>query len=179
MKFIYPVALLLLLSACAQPLPVGNMLPMTQVYSQIPANPALERKISVGDVVIDEATASQIAPVTPEIYREALQNALLTANFATRASDSPKYILDARLLELDVPMFGFSMDASAKAQYQLKRADNNAVLVNETITLPYHAEFSESFNANERARIATAKAIRENITHLIRVLATKTPSDLK
>ncbi len=179
MKFLAALVIVLLTSACAPPLPAGDMMPMSQVYSQTPVNSILERKIALGQVSVDESTSSQTAPVSKEVYREALQNTLLTANYATRGDDKPLYTLDARLLELDVPMFGFSMDASAKAEYKLKRTDSNAVVFSKVINLPYHAPFSEAFNGNERARIATAKAIRENITHLIKVLSNIESKDLK
>jgi hypothetical protein len=52
------------------------------------------------------------------------------------------------------------------------------MVLDETITLPYTAEFGESLDGNIRARLATAKAIRENITHMIRVLAAKPPAEL-
>jgi hypothetical protein len=171
--------LLLLIAACAPPLPAGDMMPMTHVYDQIPANPALTRRVKLGTVTVAKGVGGGTAPVEPTIYREAIQNALLTSNFAVRAGDSEHYVLDSQLLELDVPMFGFSMSASAKARYRLKSAESGSVLFDQTLNLPYTAEFSEALDGGQRARLASAKAIRENITHLIRVLAALDPAQLQ
>ena len=178
MKILATSALLLLLAACAPSLPAGEMMPMTQVYDQIPANKELERKVKIGSVTVFENAGGMTAPVQPEIYKEAIQNALLTSNMAVRAGDDPSYTLDARLTDLDVPMFGFSMTATATANYKLTLVSSGAVVADETVKLPYTATFGESFDGNQRARLATARAIRENITHMIRVLSAKSASEL-
>jgi hypothetical protein len=179
MKILVVLSILLSLSACTPALEARSMVPMTEVYSQIPANKELERKIKLEQVSVYENAGAGIAPVTAQAYREALQNALLTANFLIRADDQERYTLDARLVALDVPTFGFTMTASATAVYTLKVADSGETILQETVSLPYKAEFGEAFNGAERARIAVAKAVRENITHMLRILAAKTNTELK
>ncbi len=154
------------------------MLPMTQIYGQITPSKELDKAIKLGNVMVIENAGGQSAPVKTEAYKEALQNALFLSNMGARAGDKEKYLLDANLLDLDVPFFGFDMTATAKAHYQLRRIDNGLVVVDANITLPYTAAFGESLDGNQRVRIATAKAIRENITQIIRVLASKTKEEL-
>lgn len=180
MRKVIPIVLLALgVSACTPPLEAGNMTPMTQVYSQIPANPELEHKVKLGQVTVYDQAGAGIAPVTPDIFREALQSALLTSNFGVRGGAEEKYVLDAHLLALDVPMFGFDMTAAATARYVLRTADGSETVIDKTLSLPYTAEFAEAFDGSQRVRIAVAKAIRENITHMIRLLADQTKETLK
>ena len=175
MKNFFPLfALVLMTAACeGPPLPSHEMSPMLGIYSQLPVNPDFEQNIKLGNVQISKNAEHKGAPVKVAQYTEALQQALLGANFAARAQMSPQYILDAMLLELDIPSFTFSMDVTAKARYQLRRADTNQVVLDEVITLSSHVPYSLFTDANFRMRSAATKAIQENITHLIRLLASK------
>ena len=170
---------LFILTGCVPPLPPGDMMPMTSVYTDIPANAALDRSVRLGTVTVpQEAENSSIAPLKAEVFREAIQNALLTSNMSVRADSVEKFTLDAQMIELGIPMFGFSMDANSKVNYQLTRVKDGKVVFNEIVTMPYTAPFSEAFDGNQRSRIATSKAIRENITHMLRLLAQQSSKTL-
>ncbi|MBS0184814.1 MAG: hypothetical protein JSS34_00425 [Proteobacteria bacterium] len=173
-KFLPLFALVLLMIGCeGPPLPSHEMSPMLGIYSQLPVNSDFEQNIQLGNVQIAPNAEHKAAPVKVPQYTEALQQALLGANFASRAHMSPKYILDAILLQLDIPSFTFSLDVIAKARYQLKRADTKQVVLDEIISLSSHVPFSLFSDSNFRIRAAATKAIQENITHLIRLLASK------
>lgn len=170
----------LLLVSCAPPLDSSDMRPMASVIQQIPENKELERNIGLGDVVVPEAYASSgIGTFSAKEFRDALVEGLLSANFIARNGKTPAYTLSAEFIELDQPAFGFSMDASSRAKYTLTRTSDHKVVYDDTIGQTYHAAFGEAFSGNERARIASSKAIRENITHLIRVLAELDSKQLK
>lgn len=163
------------LVGCAPPIPSGEMVPMTGIYEQIPVNENLQNNVSLGSVVVSEkATGPAHANVKPEMFKDAIQQALLTSNMSVRAGSPVKYVLDATLLELDYPFIGFDLTTTSKARYVLKRGDTGEALMDETITQTYTAEFGEAFNGDQRMRISIAKAVRENITHMIRVLANQT-----
>ncbi|HQS83506.1 MAG: hypothetical protein B7Y25_01150 [Alphaproteobacteria bacterium 16-39-46] len=173
-KLLSLFALCLIIIACeGPPLPSHEMSPMLGIYSQLPVNPDFEQNIKLGNVQIAKNAEHKGAPVKVAQFTEALQQALLGANFAARSQMSPKYTLDAMLLDLDIPSFTFSMDVTAKARYQLKRADTNQVVLDEVIMLSSHVPYSIFSDANFRMRSAATKAIQENITHLIRLLASK------
>jgi hypothetical protein len=154
------------------------MKPMTNVYAQIPVNETLERNINLRDVRVVENAGGYVAPVTEPAYRDALDNALFTSNLGARAGDDADFMLDANLLAVDVDSFGFSLTTDTKASYKLSNK-SNVVVYEETISIPYTAEFGEAFDGTERARLSAAKAIRENITHLIRVISALPESKLK
>ncbi len=176
MKKLLPFfAVCLILAACeGPPLPSHDMSPAIGLYAQLPHNPEFNQNIQLGNVQIGKGAENNTAPVKVKNYTEALQQALLSANFAVRSQSAPTYILDVSLTDLDVSSFGFSVDSSAKASYQLKRADTNRVVLAEVIMLPAHVPFSFALDRYVRSRMAAAKAIQENITHFIRLLASKT-----
>jgi hypothetical protein len=177
MKSLLVLIALFSLSACVPPLPSGEMVPMAQIYSQLPKNNALERSINLGKITVLE-DADMGGLVTPENYQEAMLNALLSSGMKMRSGDKAKYTLDAELIELDMPFALFESTITSKAHYILRQIDNGKVVVNETVTIPYTAKFAESFDGEQRMRIAVAKSIRENITHMLRVLASKTQNEL-
>ena len=69
MRFVFCVVLLLAVSACAPTLPPGDMMPMTQVYSQIPVNEELQRNIKLGDVAVAENVGGMTAPVRGQLTK--------------------------------------------------------------------------------------------------------------
>lgn len=171
-KILLSLSLLTLTCACAIPLPAQEMVPMTDVYTQLPVNKLMERKIAIGSAsVADEAKLHGM--VTNEAYAEALQSALLTSNYAVRGTEPAQYQLDASLLEFDLPFVGFNLDCYATATYTLRNKITGQIISTDTVKSHYEAKFGESFDGNMRMRICVAKSIRENITHYLRQLTTK------
>lgn len=177
-KTILATIALCMLSACAIPIPSGDMKPTTQAYLAIASNKQLERNISVGSVIVgDEAKLH--GAITPEAYKDALDTALLTSDYLARVGDTPRYLLDARLIKMEHPYVGFNLDCYATATYTLRSRTTGRVIANDTVKSHYLAKFGEAFDGAARTRICVAKAIRENITHYLRLVATKTKHELK
>lgn len=171
------VVLLTLLSGCAMPLTASEMAPLTDIYTQIPDNPRLERKIALGSVTLDKEAELMGTPPLPG-YRDALQNALLTSNLLARTQD-PQFVLDARLNSFDLPIIGFNLDCYANATYTLRNKQSGEVVVLDTVKSHYEAKFGEAFDGALRMRICITGALRENITHYLRLLSQKSNADLK
>lgn len=156
---------------------------MPQLYQQISADTGLQKAIKLGDVQVAGAEgvlhASSYNPVKQEHYQEALQTALANASLFAANPAEAEYLLDANLVSLDTPfkLFSLSVTVNSEARYRLRRASDNYIVWEETLKLPYTAKFSEALNVDARVRLANANAIRENITHLIRVLSSKTEAD--
>ncbi|TAE34931.1 MAG: hypothetical protein EAY65_00680 [Alphaproteobacteria bacterium] len=177
MKSLLALIALFSLSACVQPLPSDGMVPMPQIYGQLPKNDTLERSITLGKVsVLEDAAIGGF--ITPENYQEAILTALLTSGMKTRSEDKAKYTLDAELIDYDSPFAFFENTITYKARYILRQTDSGRIALDETVSIPYTAKFAESPDGAQRMRIAIAKAVRENITHMLRVLASKTHKDL-
>lgn len=171
MRYILILIISFVLASCAVPLPSSSMLPMSNVYETIPSNRALHQSIAIGNVYITEGAGGAYAPITEHMFKEALKTSLLMANYHVRNKSEPKYILDAHVLEIQQPFAGFSMEVITKISYTLRTSNKNSVVYADTLTLAYTASFSEAPDGTQRLRIATGKAIRENITHLLRVLS--------
>jgi len=155
MKIILLCAAVLALAGC-ESVPPEAMQPMPQIYQQLPVNTELMGSVELGDVRVDkdisEYGLDSSFRIDVKDYRLALQTALTSSKMAVPASGKQKYILDANL--------------------------HNWIVMSETLKLSYKAEFSESFDATNRLRIALSNAIRENITQMIRVLSNKTEAEL-
>lgn len=169
---ILPVLGLALLSACAMPIASHDMKPLTEVHLQLATNPKFASKVAVGNVAIGE-DAKLYGAVTPEAYKDALQSALLTSNYISRAGSANQYLLDATLNEIETPFMGFNLDCYATATYRLRSYATGQVIAEDTVKSHYEARFGEAFNGDERMRLCVAKSIRENITHYLRLLTAK------
>ena len=160
------------LTSCARPLDDLHMRPMAGVIEQIPANRLLEHNVLLGNVSVPESySTSTIGTFNSKGFTTALKETLLLVNYLVRQDDEPKYTLNASLVKLDIPTFGFSLDGTSVVDYSLVRNRDDKEVFRQTITQGYHAPFAESFDGNQRARIASENAMRENITQLIRMLA--------
>lgn len=174
---ILSLVVLIALSACARPVPGSYMQPMSEVMQELPQHSFLDRKIGLGTVVMSEAAKTAIHAPTDSTVSEGLSMALQSAGLGARGT--PQYILDATVESMDTPAMGFDMDVKSSVHYTLRKAHSERAVYDEVITVNPTTDFSESFNAEERLRVAMGKSLRENFTHLIRVLSAKTPSELK
>ncbi len=183
MKHVAVLVLGMALGACV-PISSKEMQPIPQIYQQLTVDKGLEKSIKLGDVRVGGAEGVLDAytdnPVKQADYREGLQTALRSANMLAQAGDNEKYVLDANLMALDVPfkLFSFSVTVNSGATYRLRRLEDNYIIWDETLKLPFTAKFSDAFDAATRVRMAKSNAIRENITHMIRVLSSKSEAEL-
>lgn len=170
-----------LLAACAPPLDQGNMRPLTSIVQQIPTNPVLEKSVSLGQVSVAEeySKSSGIGTIDDAMLRSVLTDGLLLLNYLPRQDDEPKYTLNANLVNFDMPSMGFSMDSSCTIKYELVRNSDGKQVFQEAIKQGYHAPFAEALIGAERARLASSKAVRENVTHTLRVLSNLDAATLK
>lgn len=161
----------LLLTGCAPPLDTGPMRPQTEIIQSLTVPHELEGNLQVGEVLVPpEFKQSDIGTIDSAGLKSVLSDALLSAGYLPRGEAQPKYTLTARLLALSTPAFGFDLDANCDVDYKLVRDEDQEVIMQETIKQGYLATFAEAWNAQERARGARSKAVRENITQLLRVL---------
>jgi hypothetical protein len=162
-----------LLSACASGARPGAMTvavaPDRLVDESSPAHNAL----SVGTV----SGGSETNPlwksnVSDADFRQALEQSL--ALHALLAREARRYVVNTQLLGLDQPFAGFDLTVTASVHYTLLSTADQSVKLDQTVTTPFTANFSDAFVAVERLRIANEGAMRENIkafiTQLIAVL---------
>ena len=81
--------------------------------------------------------------------------------------------LTAHLIELEQPLAGFDVEVTSTVQYVVTRRSDGVVVLDETIVTPYTEDFSSTFLAVERLRLANEGAIRRNIETFITTLIEK------
>jgi hypothetical protein len=160
--------LLLMTAACAQPARTSNMIayPTEAAFEAVPDD--LKGSLVLGEVTGGQETDPlwQSEVGNPE-FREALTVSLQAHRLAGSATDAP-YELDAQLIELEQPLGGFDLTVTATARYVVESRTDGTTAFDETITTPFTADFSSSFMAIERLRLANEGAARSNITQFIR-----------
>lgn len=109
----------------------------------------------------------------PGIPNEPLEIALessLAANGYLSRSGTPKFYLDVVILELDRPMHGLTLHATADVTYALTSATSGGAVAPYHIVTTGRATFSDSAIAVARMRFANERAMRENIEQFLREL---------
>ena len=131
----------LCITSCSLPaIRANDMLPMTNLYTSMDVNEELNGAIALGQISVDKGRGgSAYAQITAKEFRDALTNALLMAGYAKRGNGKPLYLLNANILNIDYPLMGISMKVTSKIHYLLKSTEDNSVVYNETLVLPYTA----------------------------------------
>lgn len=171
MKFFIVASIALLLGGCVSPIPASQMTPDISIYQQIESNPKLEKKIKIGRVEVNKnASSRNDANINAVEFQNALTNSLLTANYLIRGGNEESYILDAEIVAIKQPFMGFNLSVDTEIKYDLHDKGTGRSIYDDTLKLSGETRFSEAFDGILRLRMATAKAMSENITHLLRVL---------
>lgn len=163
------------LAACASPARMNAMIPERTEATLISDSSPLAKAIELAGVSGGEETnpmwTSEVG--NPE-FGEALKNAL--ANHAMLATGTGRYKLTAALAKIDQPLFGASFTVTASVRYLLIDAGTGKDIFDQTITESYTANFSDSFLAIERLRLANEGAMRVNIASFLKSLVGRSTS---
>jgi len=160
--------LLLATAACAQPARTSNMIayPTEAAFEAVPED--LKGSLRLGEVTGGQETdplwQSEVGNAE---FRDALIATLQSHRLAGTEAEAP-YELDAQLIKLEQPLAGFDLTVTATARYVVERRADGSTAFDETITTPFTADFSSSFMAIERLRLANEGAARSNITEFVR-----------
>ncbi len=167
-RAIIAVLALCALAACAQPARVTQMVVPNIMAPVVAANPTLQGTVAVAEVTGGQETnplwTSQVNnPEFKEALEQSLQaNAMLAANPATA-----RFVVSVQLREIKQPLIGFDMQVTPRVGYRVVERANAAAFFDEELTTPYTANFSSSFIAVERLRLANEGAIRESIQRFL------------
>jgi hypothetical protein len=166
-----------LLAGCASGARPGAMTVAVSPETIVDASSPVYGAIQVGTVTGGSETSPLwLSEVSTADFKTALQQSL--ALNALVAARDPRYVLNAELVELDQPWAGFNLEVNAKIHYVLRTVPGERTAFDETITLPYTANFSDALFGVERLRLANEGAVRQNISALInRLVAFKAPPE--
>lgn len=150
------------LAACATPaaMSVDNA-------AIINANPKYRNAMAVRSVTGGQVmNALTIMGVANEPFQAALESSLAANGYLAR-SGTPKYYIDAKIVNLDQPLIGLDLDVTASVSYEVSGADAAATYPVRTTA---RATFSDSPIAADRMRVANERAMQANIRQFLQGL---------
>jgi len=166
-KITIVMAALVYLSGCASGAKMENM-----VYDG-PSNyydTSLENNVGIPTVAGGEKTnPAWTSEISNDAFAAALKESLLKEGLLTGKG---RYQLEVIMLEVDQPIFGLDFKVTTHVKYLLTDLKNNeAVLMNETISASHTATIGDAFAAIKRLRLANEGSGKENIAGLLDALS--------
>ncbi len=157
----------LTLVGCASNADINQMTSANKPVEQV-RNHNLVNNIAVEQVIGGKETnplwTSQINNTN---FKEALIRSLKIANLYQDVSGA-KYKLDANLIKLGQPLFGFNLTVDCQVHYSLLDVQSNRKIFDKDITTSYTAKLNDSLYAPARLKIANEGAARKNIQEFIK-----------
>ena len=171
------VALLsIMLSACAEPARVDQMVPTAA--TPLATGSPLENALCVTSVKGGEETNPLwTSEVDNAAFRDALEQALTNNRMAASGTAACAFDVEANLLGLAQPVAGFDMEVTANVNYSVLEHASQAPYFQSTVVTPYTADFSSAFLGIERLRLANEGAIRTNIEKFLEELSSHAQSN--
>ena len=156
------------LAGCSRPARAPRM-EVHDLMSQTVAHSAgLEESFTVGDVTGGSETNPLWTPqVGNDAFRAALERSLQANRMLAAMPDSARYVVFARLLEVERPVVGLAMRVAPRIAYRVVERGVPGEVFREEITTSYVAQFEESPLGAERLRLANEGAIRESIREFL------------
>ncbi len=125
-------------------------------------------------VIGGKETASSGTPqISDADFAQALSDSFSKTGLFAKVSQSgpAKYALEAFLVRLEQPLFGFSFTVTLEVSYALSRSEPKEVLWKKSITTTHTATTGDAFIAVTRLRLATEGAAKNNIEQAIREIS--------
>jgi hypothetical protein len=104
--------------------------------------------------------------VENEPLKAALESSLAASGYLAR-SGTPKFYVDAEIMNLDEPLIGLDMDVTADVTYKVSGAGAAATY---PIKSTARATYSDSPLGADRVRIANERAMQDNIRQFLLAL---------
>lgn len=157
-----------LLSACASGAKPEAMVAHT-TNTNAPTNPVLDGAMQVGAISGGSETSPMwMSQVDDAAFRTALEDSLRVHGYLAPSPAAARYTVDAQLLQLNQPMFGFDLTVTSSVEYVVQGPAERRSM---PVTAQGTATFSDSPLAVERLRLANEKSIKENIRSFLAELS--------
>jgi hypothetical protein len=162
-----------LLSGCASPAEVKNMVVDQRLLVNAEANTPFKNALSIRRVNGGEDTNPLwTSEVSNSGFRGALRGSLEQSGLLAPTSGDTKYDLHATLSKLDQPLFGLDFKVISSVNYRVVERGTRKTWFDEPVTAAYTATFGDAAIAIQRLRLANEGSIRENIKQFIARLIT-------
>lgn len=172
-KILLPLFLMLSLAACAAPARVSQMVVHDPV-AQGADKSNLADAVSIGSVSGGKETSPLWkSEVSTADFQSALEGSLRSQGILSK-EEKGKYILEANLLGMSQPSFGFDFEVTMHANYSLLDAATGEPILQETVTSAYTATVDDALLGVERLKLANEGAARNNIKNFLEILFKET-----
>jgi hypothetical protein len=161
----------LLLAGCQAPVHMSNMI--VPVDAPVPGATREELAVEVGSVAGGEVSGLVIQVRISDLdLREAIINSLAVRGALARGQ--PKYRVDAELIRgtsgVQEILLGLNATTIVEMRWLVTASASGGRVFSQILTSTGTASSAEFFNPAERIRVATERAIQENIRMLIATL---------
>ena len=155
------VALALVLADCARGARPDAMTVEAAPGTAVPARSPLRYAVAVGAV----AGGGKSHPlwrseVADDDFRRALEQSL---SLRQMLAGTPRYVLAAEVVALEHPLIEVQATVTATVRYRLSQGAQGAAVWQQTLTTAADATLGEALSGPERLRLATERAMHENI----------------
>lgn len=169
----------LILSACASPAVVENMIVTSQDVRDISPSSDFKNKIAIIKVDKGKETDSLLAlKVGKASFEEALSSSLQQNGLLAVSQSLSKFYLFANLESLNQPLFGGDFKVTSKIKYRVVERKTKITWYDELISASYTTPYNSTGLPVGGMRFANEGAIRENIKEFITRLSKKNPPDV-
>ncbi|MCL4456713.1 MAG: hypothetical protein M1147_05660 [Nitrospirae bacterium] len=148
------------LAGCATPAKHEGMIP-----TALEVAGKHSKTVSVSVQGGQETTWMSSSKISNEAFTEALVGAITKSGVFSSViqGKDADYLLTVALFNLEQPVFGLSYTVKMVSDWTLQRADNKAVVWQESIKSEYTATLGDAIVGVTRLRLATEGAARDNI----------------
>ena len=107
-----------------------------------------------------ETNPAWTSEISDDAFLAALKESLMAQGLY---NPDGKLMLEAQLLNVDQPAFGFDLTVTTHIRYTLVNSVNNSTLFEETVVTPHTATVKDAFVAVTRLRLANEGSAKKNI----------------
>ena len=138
---------------------------MTVTSEAVQTNPRLRGSLAVASVT----AAKDVAPAHGSAFKKALEDTLSRAGYLAADGSAARYTLTAELRQLEQPLGSAGLHVTSDVQYRLTGPSGPAQDL--PVVAVGSATSTDGLMAGQRLRIASERAIHENIKVLLNQLA--------
>lgn len=122
-----------------------------------------------------ETDATGPSQISSQAFKAAIVESLTTYGvFKTVLTEGNiDYNLEAAILNLQQPLFGFDMTVTIETAWKLTNLKDGSTVMRENLTNSYTATTGDAFAGATRLRLATEGAARENIRDALKKISEK------
>lgn len=180
---IFPILLIVSLSACAPPPPLHTsiMQPNDAVYTQVNKAPYLKGKIALAGISAETQDADVNA-----LYANAslaAQSALTKAGLMAESPNAAPFVLSGTIKDVGTPRCFFgTCESGSSVQYSLINTKTKQKVYSDLLVVPYTMQcpvFMDGAQTYATVMNTFGGAYGNNLAQLIQVLSRKTKEDLK